>query len=144
MKPNIVLLATVSCLLIGCHSETETVMPAEQAKTKAQIALIEQQKKIEKEKDRKHEICKTSHVKWMKNQIESASEQGKTGAFITTYYCAEPFTKVSGCYAGFSCENETNEFITTLKQNGYTVEEKEDSEVFDTAIATHYVSWSSK
>ena len=32
MKQNIVLLATISCFLLGCHSETDGVISAEQAK----------------------------------------------------------------------------------------------------------------
>lgn len=144
MKPNIVLLATFSCFLLGCHSETDGVISAEEARTKAKIALIEQQKEIEKEKDRKHEICKTDHVEWMKNQIKKASSKGETGTFIAIDHCEVPFTKVSGCLKGFACESETNDFIATLKQNGYTVEEKENQDFFDDVVATHYVSWSNK
>lgn len=144
MKKNIVLLANISCFLLGCHSETDGVISAEQAKTNAQIALLEKQQKIAKEKDRKHKICETDHVEWMKNQIKMASRKGETGTFIAIDHCEEPFTKVSGCFKGFSCESETNEFIITLKQNGYTVEEKEDQDFFDDVVATHYVSWSSK
>ena len=40
MKPNIVLLATFPCFLLGCHSETDGVISAEEARTKAKIALI--------------------------------------------------------------------------------------------------------
>lgn len=140
MKPNIFLLTTFSCFLLGCHSETDGVISAEQAKTKAQIALIEKQK----EKDEEHEICKTDHIKWIKDQIESASEQGETGTFIAIDHCEVPFTKVSGCLKGFACESETNDFIATLKQNGYTIEEKENQDFFRDVVATHYVSWSSK
>lgn len=35
------LIATFSYFLLGCHSETDGVISAEQAKTNAQIALIE-------------------------------------------------------------------------------------------------------
>ena len=52
--------------------------------------------------------------------------------------------KITGCYSGFSCESETNDFIATLKQNGYTVEETDNHDVFWDVVGTHYVSWSSK
>lgn len=144
MKLNIVLLATISCFLLGCHSETDGVISAEEARTNEQIALIEKQKAIEKKKDRQHKICKDEHIEWIKNQIKGASKSGKNGTFISTYYCEEPFTKVSGCYSGFSCESETNDFIATLKQNGYTVEETDNHDVFRNVVGTHYVSWSNK
>ena len=147
MKPNIVLLATISCLLIGCHSETETIISteqtiisAEQARINTQIALVEQKKEIEKEKDRKHEICKKEHVNWIKSRIEWASRQGETGTFISIYHCSTSL----GCFNVFSCKNETNEFIINLKQHGYKVEEATDFPTIDGATATHYVSWSSK
>lgn len=133
MKPNIVLLATISCFLLGCHSETDGAISAEEARTKAQIALIEKQK----EKDEEHEICKTDHIKWIKDQIESVSEQGETGTLIRDYYCEKIFS--TGCNRVFSCKGETNEFITTLKQKGYTVEATKDGVLY-----THYVSWSNK
>ena len=144
MKPNIVLLATISCFLLGCHSETDGVISAEEARTNEQIALIKKQKAIEKEKERQHNICKDEHIEWIKNQIKSASRSGENGTFIATYYCEERMTKHRGCYSGFSCESETNDFIATLKQNGYTVEEKENEEAFWDVFGTHYVSWSSK
>ena len=144
MKIKMLLIATFSYFLLGCHSETDGVISAEQAKTNAQIALIEKQKEIEKEKDRQHNICKDEHIEWIKNQIKTASKRGENGTFIATYYCERPFTKHRGCYSGFSCESETNDFIATLKQNGYTVEETDNHDVFWDAVGTHYVSWSSK
>ena len=138
MKPNIVLLATISCFLLGCHSETDGVISAEEARTNEQIALIE------KEKERQHNICKYEHIEWIKNQIKSASKSGENGTFISTDYCEREMTKHRGCASGFSCKSETNDFIATLKQNGYTVEEKENEEAFWDVFGTHYVSWSSK
>ena len=50
MKPNIVLLATVSCFYLVVILKQKQLVSAEEARTKAQIALIEQQKEIEKKK----------------------------------------------------------------------------------------------
>lgn len=141
MKLNIFLLATISYLLTSCHSETETetIITAEQARINTQIALVEQKKDIEKEKDRKHEICKKEHINWIKSRIEWASIQGETGTFISIYHCSS-----LGCSNVFSCKNETNEFIINLKQHGYKVEEATDFPTVDGVTATHYVSWFSK
>lgn len=137
MNIKFFLTATILLCLVGC-SDLPT---ANQANQTSAAALTKQQAGANKEFKRQKRVCEKRHIGNIKNKIKKASRNGKTGVFISTYYCEIPYTRSSGCFQGFSCSVETLNFTATLKEKGYKVVETKDINPHDDEIDTHYVSW---